>query len=203
MQFSDDILHLLAPELSKLTACTAPEVPESPDYAHALALRQELGPKRYKDPNVVVYLATFVTRLTTSTREYRAGRDHVLRYVDKLPQHSLASHARAVSHFESCVVHTHLAILSLDGLVERLDPNATIAKTDDYDRLRALNNRIKHFDEDVADAAQKKTSPPAAPMWLTNDALVCSKASLQYAELAAILEAQANDAKEFVEGWLT
>src|SRR5215211_2331637 len=38
----------------------------------------------------------------------------------------------------------------------------------DYDRLRLLSNRIKHFDEDVERAAQAGAeSIPIAPIWIT------------------------------------
>ncbi len=40
---------------------------------------------------------------------------------------------------------------------------------------------------------------PVAPIWITNDGLEASSASLRFAELADILTAQASDAKAFAE----
>lgn len=203
MQYSDDFLDLTAPHLSQLGSCNAPEVREPPDYARSLAMRQTFGAKRYKDANVVVYLARFATRLSVAAREYIHGREQLLRYVGGLPQHNaLAAHGRAVSHFESCVLNAHLAATSLEGAAKVLAPSASFGKTDDYDRLRLLNNRIKHFAEDVAVAAKAGTTAPAAPLWLTDDSIVCARAGLEYTELANLLQVHITDAKEFCEEWL-
>jgi hypothetical protein len=85
----------------------------------------------------------------------------------------------------------------------------------DYDRIRQLNNRIKHFDEDIEKAVAQSTMIPVAPVWITNDGLEANRSredwtrrgaraddgivALRFDELADILTTQANDAKGFAE----
>jgi len=75
----------------------------------------------------------------------------------------------------------------------------TVKDQSDYDRLRELNNRIKHFDEDVAKAVERGSVIPVVPVWITNDGLETAKHFLRFDELAAILTVQAGDAKAFSE----
>jgi hypothetical protein len=67
----------------------------------------------------------------------------------------------------------------------------------DYDRLRLLNNSIKHFDEKIEAAMKNAASVPIAPVWITNDGFECAKTSLLFLEMEAIFEAQAKDAEAF------
>ncbi len=202
MQFSAEILDLVSPSLSNLTACSAPEVAELSDYGSAFLLRQVVGEKRYKNPNVFVALSTFLVRLNTATRLYRDGRDHLMKYVAHLPKHQLAAHTQARSLFESCVVHTYIAHRSVLRAAKLIDGKIYYEETDEYRRLREVNNRIKHFDDDIDDAAVKNRLAVAAPVWLATDRLICETAELKYVELAEILAAQAEDAKTFTEKWL-
>jgi hypothetical protein len=63
-----------------------------------------------------------------------------------------------------------------------------------------LSNGIKHFDKDVEKGvASGSAAIPLSPVWITNDGLEASTASLSFIELADILTAQAKDAKAFSE----
>jgi hypothetical protein len=204
MQYSDHVLNtLIAPKLSGLTRCDAPEVPALPNYLWSLRMNQLLGSTKYKEA-VKVLVANFIGRLGTAIGEYRLGRAQLLRYVENLPQHSqLASHQRAVSHFETCILHANIAIVCLNGLGKVLRVGRGVyvrGDGSDYDRLRCLNNRIKHFDEDVENATQENASSfPIAPLWITNEALEAASSRLLFSELADILVTQSTDAKFFAE----
>lgn len=138
-----------------------------------------------------------------AVRAYIIGREQLLRYIGGLPQHNaLAAHGHAVSQFESCILNAHLAALSLEGGARLLAPSASFGITDERERLRLLSNRIKHFDEDVAKAAKAGQPPTGAPIWLTNDTIVCSSADLKYVDLAEFLESHVTDANKFCEEWL-
>jgi hypothetical protein len=206
MQFGSFALDTLwAPKLSLLTSCGAPEVASLPNYGGSLRLNQLFSSAKYKEP-VKVLLSNFVGRLSTAVEEYRAGRDHLLSYVAALPQHDrLRDHRRAVSHFESCILHGYTAIVCLAGVGRILQIDQRIfvhGDGSDYDRLRLLNNRIKHFDEDVEDAARAgTTSIPVAPVWITNDALESTAAVLRFCELAEILQVQSKDAEAFSQNF--
>ena len=81
-------------------------------------------------------------------------------------------------------------IIGLPRLYENKDGS-------DYDRLREISNRIKHFDEDVTVAAKKGERVPIAPVWLTNVGLVASTAHLTFAEVEKIMRDQSIDAEAF------
>lgn len=74
----------------------------------------------------------------------------------------------------------NIAIVCLHGLgkhLRRTDRSVPAVyshdDSSDYNRLNKLNNRIKHFDEDIVEAAAKQspTIMPVAPVWVTNDGL--------------------------------
>jgi hypothetical protein len=207
VQFSVHILDdLTAPKLSSLTICGAPEVPELPNYHGSLVLNHALGFGRYKEP-VTVLLLNFLRRLRSATEEYRRGRENLAKYIAALPQHELGAYHRALAHFEDCVLNANVAIACLNGLGKYLHsshpsvpPVFKPGDGSDYDRLRSLNNRIKHFDEDIVEAALKGSGNiPVAPVWITNHGFEASTASLSFVELADILTVQAGDAKAFAE----
>jgi hypothetical protein len=207
VQFSIEILDsLTAPKLSLLSSCGAPDVPELPNYHGLLVLNQALGFGKYKEPAKVLLL-NFLRRLRSATEEYRSGRENLEKYVSALPQHELGCCNRALAYFEDCILNANVAITCLSGLgkyLQSLDPSVApvfkVGDGSDYDSLRLLSNRIKHFDEDVLDAALSgSTSIPVAPVWITNQGLEASNASLSFVELADILTTQARDAKAFAE----
>jgi hypothetical protein len=209
-QFSDEILNTyFAPRLSELTVCGAPDVAPLENYSLVLALNETLGPSRYKDPKARILLGVFIRRLDVAIREYRSGRDALATYVAALPhRHELASFTRALSHFENCVLQLHVSLLALRRAVPRLNGGSPLPPaTDDYDRVRRANNRVKHFDEDVRDSG---TGPvPVTAIWITDTGLEfqplgeTSVTCLPFAELAAIFEAQRMDAKTFASEWLS
>lgn len=58
-----------------------------------------------------------------------------------------------------------------------------------------MNNRIKHFDEDITEGKHIHV----APLWLTDTSLHTDGAALTYAEFAEMLDVHADDAKNFSE----
>ena len=200
--------NFIAPKLSLLNVCNAPDVPELPNYYGSLVLNQALF-TIYTDP-VKVLLLNFIRRLRSAIGEYRSGREHLVQYVSKLPDQSgLGNYNKALAHFEDCIFNGHIAIVCLNGLgkhLRRSDPSVPAVYRhgdgSDYDRLRKLNNRIKHFDEDVEKAVTSGSSAiPLAPIWITNDGLEASTGSLSFVELAEILSTHSSDAKAFSEGF--
>lgn len=208
-QYSDDVLDdLTSPKLTLLTACEASEVPELPHYDAVLKMNQVLGPVKYKNDNDRVLLMMFISRFKTAISEYNRGRIFLQRYVDALPaNHFLEEHRKALAHFENCILQLHVAIVSLASLGGGIKPGRAksgwkqlyvIGDGSDYDRLRLLNNSIKHFDEIIDDAVKSNASVPIAPVWITNDGFECTKgARLSFLEIETIFEAQAKDAENF------
>jgi hypothetical protein len=201
MQFAAHVLNgFVAPKLSELDKCSAPDVPELPDYRGSLLLNQLLLTELYSE-SAKVLLASFIGRLGTAIKEFRKGRDHLMNYIGSLPQHDRLSDFReALSHFEACILHAHIAVVSLDRAGQFL-PGVrhrvyAVGDGSDYDRLRCLNNRVKHFDEDVAGSFG---NTPVAPLWITNEGLEARTSHLTFFELAEILIVQSGDAKGFAE----
>jgi hypothetical protein len=203
MQYSDYVLDTLtAPKLTSLTACGAVEVPALPDYDTPLKLNQ-LGGVRYKH-NAMVLIMTFIRRLKTAISEYSQGRGFLEKYIDALPgNHLLEAHRVALSHFENSILQLHVVIVSLAALGGGTSRKAKLGRpqlyvsgdNSDY-RVRLLANSIKHFDEEVARAAQSNAPVPIAPLWITNDGFECSKnATVSFSEMKAIFEDQAKDAE--------
>tara|TARA_R110002049_G_scaffold181846_2_gene349322 strand:- start:544 stop:831 length:288 start_codon:yes stop_codon:yes gene_type:complete len=52
------------------------------------------------------------------------------------------------------------------------------------DRLAELDNRAKHFAEDILDGDVRHPTP----IWLSDEGLICSQAELSFVELAQLLE---------------
>jgi hypothetical protein len=205
--------HFIAPKLSLLNACNAPDVPAMPNYYEILVLNQMLQPMTYTEP-LKVLLLNFVRRLGSATTEYRSGRDNLLLYLSKLPQHrDLEDYHRALAHFEDCVLNGHIAAVCLAGVgtyLRSINPAMpdVLKRGADYDRLRCLSNRIKHFGEDVEKAVRRSATMPVAPMWITNDGLEAQRrgarsadgiVALRFNELSDILTMQAKVAKAFAE----
>ena len=198
MRWSSNVLNeYFGVQLSSLTTADPPELP-AVIHVGSLVLNQLFVAKIY-DAHQVAALSRFVGRLATAIGQYRSAREHLLLYISALPEHSQLDHHRlAVADFEGCVINAHIAITCLSRLGELVGtPQPVYAANDgsDYDRLRLLNNRIKHFDEDVQEASRGGAPVLIAPIWLTNEGLEGSTSKLSYAELADILLHQAEDAK--------
>jgi hypothetical protein len=121
-----------------------------------------------------------------------------------LPHHTkISAHRKAVAHFENCILQAHIAILCLNGVGKSLKNVPLVFVTNDgsdYDRLRCLNNRIKHFDEDVEKVVKAgSVGILKAPVWITNEGLEAGGTALTFAELADILMTQSKDAESFAK----
>lgn len=203
MQFSSYILdEFLSTKLSQLNHCDAPYVEKLPNYISALRFNQSLSTIKYKN-NVWIFIFSFIIKLSESIYEYRQGRESLLEYVASLPSHKkLHAQERALMHFENSILRLNISILSLNGLLKSLglsNPAFAAGDRSDYDRVRRISNRIKHFDEDVERAVERGTPIPLKAVWLTNDGLESTDGSITFTEIAAIFQAQAEDARQFAE----
>ena len=127
-----------------------------------------------------------VRRTINAAREYISGRAQLLAYLEKLPQtnnHFLRA-LDATTSFEQCMVSATQVIAFLGRLV---DLSGSEKFTDDRaERLRLIANRSKHFDEDLIDT-KITNSDITAPVWLTNNDICCTKASVSYLKLHSLL----------------
>lgn len=192
----------IAPKLSALTACSAPEIPELPNYLGSLRVNQLLGIGAYPEP-MSVLVDNFISRLAMAVNVYNAGRIHLMNYVANLEEQRFPEHRMALFSFENCILHGHIAGTCLNALSKvygDIPPLFTKGDGSPHDRLRLLNNRIKHFDEDVEEAADGNgTEIPLAPIWITDTGLESKTAALEFTELAGILTDRSADAKTLAE----
>ena len=160
-QFSDHILeNLVAPNLPHLTKCGAPDFPSLPHFWGSLFLNRAITPEVWGSAQGIL-LSTFIARLESAVEDYRAGREQLMVYVSDLPQHDeLNAYRRALARFESCILRGHIAFCSLKRLGTLINAASLYENNDgsDYDRIRLINNRIKHFDEDVSEASNASRS---------------------------------------------
>ena len=201
--------HLLdrfvAPELSKLKNCSAPEIPEPPDYRAAYFLNNALVYATPDDGRLLE--VTFLRRWTIAVREYRSGREHLLKFVFDLQRtnNQTGIFLTALAHFESCAINTYLALMAVAGMM-RLTHGAEYQKPFEKmdgsaaERLHAIYTEIKHFHSRVEEG-RPLTDP--APVWIVDDGLKCRRMRdgretdivLTFAELVAILEDQTEGAR--------
>jgi len=193
MQFSSKILDTyFAPNISELRSAVIPEIPIAVDQRLSFALNHALGAKRFKHVGHLATIGAAMSHHVTANREYLNAREGVNASIHNLPEHAhLYKLTKAISHFETCILHCHISALCLHNIHVALVPSADskIYSDPDYEKLRVLSNRIKHFDEDMRDGINSNTPIQTYPIWLTETEVHCRDGSLAYDDLARILVA--------------
>jgi hypothetical protein len=190
-----------APRLSELTECGAPEMEEPKNYLGSLVLNN-LFAVQYQDPMKRLTLM-FGRRSDNAVREYRAGRELLLSYLQRLPRgndHFLVA-LRAATHFEHCVGSACQAAALLERLIDvanARDPSDPPDSRDREHRLKLIWNRAKHFDEDIM-SSKMAAENITAPVWLTNTGISAETATVTWAELHSVLTEQQEALKFFAE----
>jgi hypothetical protein len=173
-----------APKLSELTECAAPPLEDPPNYLGSFVLNS-IFTMDYPDPLGRLVLI-FGRRVIHALREYSIARDLLSAYVAKLERtnsHFLQA-MRATTHFESCVGSAYQACALLGRISELVAESQP--KDEREDRLRKIWNRSKHFDEDVINPAVSNAEI-TAPVWLTNQGVSSTTASVSFDELHSVL----------------
>jgi hypothetical protein len=204
--------HLLdsfvAPEMSKVSVCNAPDIPEPPNYFGSYFLTNVLIAPIPEDVRPLVIV--FLRRWTFAVREYRAGRDHLSRFALDLPKtnNQIGLFVTALGHFEHCIIHTYLTLMAVRALIQvRKGPDPDVYKKGDGsagDLLYRLYSAIKHYESGFA---QGHTHP--APIWITDEGLRCRYRNesgdpedvvLTFDQLVAQLNDLTEDARLISEG---
>jgi len=187
-QYSDDILDLfIGPKLSMLTHNGAPELGSQPDVLRA-AIWGHICGLRCKRQALLHVSITLLKRSMTATNEYVAGRNSLTHYIDGLARrtHDVNAYLAALSHFEQCVGSVYHGVELFGKISKWLVPSHPLPfkKGDgsDLERLNLINNFIKHF-------APEKAEATSAPVWITNTGLECATANLSFDELAENIKA--------------
>lgn len=192
IRFSSEVLNgLVAPDLSALLAPILPDVPDVTNQSIVFTMNYVLGSLKFKGTAVAHAITSAMQHNATAVHAYRSGRNSVQEYIADLPNHDkLFAIVRALAEFENCILHSHITALCLNEFQRVMTGQGFLRPSDkvsEYARLRDLNNRIKHFDEDIAKSIRDGLKAPARAIWLTDEAIACTRSSLLYAELADVL----------------
>jgi hypothetical protein len=181
-----------APKLSELTKCGAPELPELPNHLAVAVLNLVVGVRGDYAKDDRRRRLNFIRRTETAVGEYRLGRAKLQAYVEQLSSrnnHFLEA-LRALSHFEQCAAASYQAAELAAGLLSR----RLFEKVDGsrWNRLYNIYNRSKHFGAErrsslKARQAGNRAPFPAVPVWLINEGLESTDASITFAELHDII----------------
>jgi hypothetical protein len=178
----------MAQELSQLCRCDAPDIAdefgEAAGWLNAFILNS-IFKSAYKNELRPIAFG-FLRRSQMSIVEYGHGREALLDYLagDK---NRLSVYFRALHHFESMLAQlwqAHEYILKLQGakLFESGDGS-------DFQRLHRLHCSSKHLEiESLAEGHLH-------PVWITNDGLSCSDASLSWHEIVDLIRGLATTCK--------
>ena len=185
----------IAPGLSRLKTCSAPEIPALPNYLGSLYLNQILG-KRYEEATIIS-IANAIRRTSFAITNYRAGRQHLLTYVESLPDQKISDYFQALSYFETCILHTYTVMVLFKNIFPK---NGEIAKhiITNEDSLKKFSNKIKHFDDDIKNHYEKVAVFPLNPIWITGDGIDCiepkdsSNWSISFCDIAEKLKSLAD-----------
>lgn len=190
MQYSDDILNSIATAMSELKSPSPPEL--SPDRGSLIEYALNIAFRPIRDDQWRVFGAVSIQRSIAARAAYRAATCALEEYVRGLPaNHKINVYRDALDGFERCVHNARVAMNVVQHMEAKAsqskDPKKLIYSQNDgspEDRLAKMDNRAKHFPEDVF--AGDVLHP--TPIWIRDEGLVCSTAELSFIELARLLE---------------
>ena len=194
VQFSDEYLNLFGgPELSQLTACSAKDLPDLPNYLWA-AIGNWLGGLCHSDAWMLHLDLSFLRRTSAAFEEYRTARQHLLCYVEGIAaqRHELRSYLKSSNHFENCVSSIWQACKiyeQMENALSNTNSKKHILYRDgensDLENIAKLANAVKHFTVQRAELA-------VTPIWITNYGLKSADAFVSFDQLHENLLALAN-----------
>ena len=187
MQFSDSIKNMIAPAAADIASCSPPEISEISGFLTVFCLNDQLGLLRYKEP-YRRFASLFIRKSHQAAMDYSIGRRSILEYLElaRSQDEKLGLLSQSISSFEKCIFNLSLAhillarMLGLEGVA--------FGKLKEWASEKAVHdicNRIKHFDEDILN--QNRTDV-FSPMWISDEGIHSTTASVPWSELAAMLE---------------
>ncbi len=142
--------------------------------------------KRYKEP-YRRYASLFIRRCEQAAYDYAWGRQYLLEYFKyaQIADERLSLLSRTIGSFEACVINVTLADHLVARLMEIDHPKLRkLPGAKSEDDLYKIYNRIKHFDEDLI---KPNTENLSVPLWISDEGIHCSKASVSWPDLVAML----------------
>lgn len=187
----------VAPKLSKLTTCGAPEITDWQDRARgSLADFIIVSMLRVTfTESDRQYLFNIVRRVEGAIEEYANARTHLLAHLAADDPNAVSHYLLSLMHFENCISQVAQANMLMakwtgEKLFEDKDGSP-------YFRLNFLYNRSKHIY--AAINSGQLPSGGTVPVWVTNDGLECEGERLGFDELVVMLDDLARTARLFTD----
>ncbi|MBR0684043.1 hypothetical protein GXW74_26490 [Roseomonas eburnea] len=196
----------VAPRLSALISCSAPEIISLANPIGRLMFEGVFGNLPVKNDAQRTAIVQVCRRSSEAIAAYVNGRRFLIDFVNSpIKADNLQAHAEAVQYFETCISSVYLALnmwvrhfnaigIPVPDVSSVNRRNIVYAPNAVFDRLRMIHNRVKHFDEDVEEAMVAGNTPPSSPIWFVNDGIEStdksngSSVKLNFQELVEVLE---------------
>jgi hypothetical protein len=184
----------VAPKLSLLTECGAPELATEANWLNPFILNSVLG--RGRSEKGAAYVMTFLRRAEGAFASYRAGRAELLQYLANRTNNVISPYFRALLNFETCLAQW---CEGANVLKAAFNNKKYYDKGDQSkeERISCLYNDSKHADERIAHG--QIPAEVMSPIWITNQGLESSKAALSFDELRQLLLEMGDLAKKVSE----
>jgi hypothetical protein len=172
--------NFVAHKLSLLTECGARELPTNENWLNTFILSSVFIARLPAKPRAYVF--NFLRRAEGALSAYREARSALIEYL-ATPRNVLSPYFRALLYFEVCISQCYqgyelLATASGKKLFERNDKS-------EADRLNSLYVDSKHMDQMIEGG--KIPTEATAAIWITNQGLESSRATLLFDELLEML----------------
>lgn len=201
VSYNTDLLNrYLAPGISDLTACKAPDISGNyPEAAHWLANHFLNSVFRGTFKNKYRQFAfNQLFRAQVAYADYQEARALTENFLAKgKPDHpAIGLYFQALARWESCLLNLQIFIDVMNCLKKDLNDERVFKNYDGSPEQRAyaIANTVKHFGSTVA--AEMHVESDTVPMWLTNDGLSTRTIELKFAELAKLLSEVASAADD-------
>jgi len=180
--------NFVAHKLSLLTKCGAQELPRNANWLNRFILTSVCIVSLAAKPRAYVF--NFLRRAEGASSAYREARIELIDYL-KTPRNVLSPYFRALLNFEVCISQCYLGY----QLLAKAQAKPLFTKNDKSDakRLYLLYNDSTHMDGMIAGG--KVPTEATAAIWITNDGLESSRATLTFDEILAMLVHMGNIAE--------
>jgi hypothetical protein len=172
----------VAPKLSQLTECGAPEIAREINWLNPFILNGITG-ARGRNEQVAAYAMTFLRRAEGAFASYRAGRAELLQYLENRTNNMISPYFRALLNFETCLAQWCEGANVLKTAFKKLYYEKNDQSKEE--RVSCLYNDSKHADERIAHG--QIPAEGLSAVWITNQGLESSKAVLSFDELRQLL----------------
>jgi hypothetical protein len=172
--------NFVAHKLSLLTECGARELPTNANWLNAFILNSVFIARLAAKPRAYVF--NFLRRAEGALSAYREARSALIEYL-ATPRHVLSPYFRSLLYFEVCISQCYQGLELLRKATDKdfFEPN----DGSEAERLSFLYADSKHMDRLI-----KRGEIPAeatVAVWITNQGLESSRATLSFDELLEML----------------